>query len=93
MAIHSSSVAIAEEGLPLEREIYAYESRQAELERDQCGKFVLFHKDDLVGLFEDFTSAVNHAIKLYGRGPYLIRKIGAPTILDPTTSIHISAAR
>jgi hypothetical protein len=81
------------EARPLDAEIREYEARQSELERLHWGKFVVFHDGELVGTFENFDSAARDAIKLFGRGPYLIRKVGASTTLDPDSLTHISLPR
>lgn len=62
--------------MALEKEIHAYEKKREGLERHHNGKYVVFHEDELVGIFDDLDSAAQTAIKKYGPGPYLIRQIG-----------------
>lgn len=64
----------------LSREISAYEGMQNELEASFPGKWVVFHKESFVGQFDSFEDAAEHAVAKFGRGPYLIRQIGAPPI-------------
>jgi len=69
--------------MPLEQEIQAYEERREELERRYNGEFVVFHGNELLGTFPDLDAAAREAIRRYGQGPYLIRKVGEPPISDP----------
>ena len=62
--------------MPLETEIRAYDAKLEELERLHKGKFVVFHGSDFVGAFDDFNAAAAEAVRLFGRGPYLIREVG-----------------
>lgn len=59
-------------------EIAAYEQRQAELERLYPGKFVVFKGPDLIGAWDTLNAAAVEAAARFGRGPYLIRQVGAP---------------
>lgn len=72
----------------LEREIRAFEARRGELEKRYHRKFVIFHGDDFVGAFDDFDAAAREAIKLYGRGPYLIRQVGVPMEYVPAALLR-----
>jgi hypothetical protein len=70
-----------EESMPvpdLAIEIAAYEQRQAELERLYPGKFVVFKGHDLIGAWDTLNAAALEAAARFGRGPYLIRQVGAP---------------
>ena len=60
----------------IEKEIIAYDLMREELEADHKGEWVLVHDEELIGLFETFQKAAVVASKRFGRGPYLIRKIG-----------------
>lgn len=64
----------------LSREITAYEGMQNELEVDFQGKWALVYNETLIGKFDTFEDAADHAVASFGRGPYLIREIGAPPI-------------
>jgi hypothetical protein len=63
---------------PLEAEIKAFEARKGDLEKTYPGKFVLFKGSEFIGAWDTINAAAAEAIKLYGRGPYLIRQVGAP---------------
>ncbi len=59
-------------------EIAAYEGMRTELEMAHLGKWAVVHGGALVGAFGDFQAAASEAVRRFGRGPYLIRQIGAP---------------
>ena len=62
----------------LSKEIAAYDRLRNELETDHSGKWVVVHDEILVGTYEDFQDAATDAVGRFGRGPYLIRRVGAP---------------
>jgi hypothetical protein len=61
----------------LETEITTYESMREGLEAEHMGKWALLHDHDLIGLYDTFDAVAREAVKRFGRGPYLIRQIGA----------------
>ena len=69
----------------LDKEIAAYEKIQADLESKHVGKWVLLKEETLVGLYDGFELAAEDAVKRFGRGPYLIRQIGAPPVTLPAS--------
>jgi hypothetical protein len=72
----------------LSREIATFEALQAALEAEHSGKWALIHDGSLVGTFESFDSAATDAVKRFGRGPYLIRQIGASVIILPASVMY-----
>jgi hypothetical protein len=66
-------------------DISAYERMQAELEEKHMGKWVLFHDERFVAEYDSFESAASDAVARFGRGPYLIRQVGAPSISLPAS--------
>lgn len=72
----------------LDIELAAYRSQLFDLEQQFFGKWVVFHGDERVGIFEMFETAANEAVKRFGRGPYLIRKIGAPPVSLPVCVVQ-----
>jgi hypothetical protein len=64
----------------LVRELEAFETRRAQLEREHFGEWVLFHGPNLIGIFETLDSTADEAVRRFGRGPYLIRRVGAPLL-------------
>jgi hypothetical protein len=77
---------------PLETEIKAFEARKADLEKTYPGKFVVFKGADFVGAWDNINAAAAEAIKLFGRGPYLIRQVGAPPPTLPASVLFRQAA-
>ena len=74
--------------MPLETEIRAYEARKPELEEHHLGKWVIFHGDDLIGAFDTLDNAAAEAIQRFGRGPYLIRQVGAQPMTLPASVLY-----
>lgn len=72
----------------LSEEIAAYERRRGELEMDYLGKWVVFHDEELVGTYETFEAAAESAVERFGRGPYLIRQVGAPPLQLPASILY-----
>src|SRR5450759_3622778 len=63
---------------PLETEIGAFEQRKSDLEKTYPGKWVVFKGSDFVGAWDTINAAAAEAVVRFGRGPYLIRQVGAP---------------
>ena len=72
----------------LDREIAAFETAQAELEARSMGKWVVFHNGALAGTYDSFEAAAEEAVRRFGRGPYLIRQIGAPPMTLPASVMY-----
>jgi hypothetical protein len=62
----------------LAKEIAAYEAQLSDLEKNHPGKFVVFKDEKLVGAWDTLNAAASAAVAQFGRGPYLIRQVGAP---------------
>jgi hypothetical protein len=69
----------------IHEEIAAYEGLRQDLEADHMGKWVLIRNRELVALFDSFEAAAEEAVKRFGRGPYLIRQVGAPPVTLPAS--------
>jgi hypothetical protein len=67
----------------LDQEIAAYDKMRPDLESLHMGEWVLFFGDRLIGVFASFDEAAKHAVQAFGRGPYLIRQVGAPPVTMP----------
>ena len=72
----------------LKDDIVAYEGMQADLESSALGKWVLFYDKKLIGTFDTFEVAAQEAVRKFGRGPYLIRQIGAQAITLPASVLY-----
>lgn len=70
----------------LDIEIAAYEGMQSDLEADHWGEWAVFYGGELRGTYAGFQEAANAAVTRFGRGPYLIRQVGAPQ------EIHLPAS-
>ena len=68
--------------------IAAYEAKRDELESRHMGKWVLFRNHELVSVYDSFDSAATDAVLQFGRGPYLIRQIGAPPMTMPASLMY-----
>lgn len=64
----------------LKDDIIAYEAMRSDLEAKYLGKWVLLYDRALINTFDSFHAAAQEAVRKYGRGPYLIRKVGAAAV-------------
>ncbi len=60
----------------IKSDILAYQKMQAELEAKHMGKWVLFHNESFIAVFDSFEDAAAQAVERFGRGPYLIKQVG-----------------
>lgn len=72
----------------IDAEITAYEERQDDLEAHHMGEWVVMKDGQLVGTFDSFEKAASIAVTRFGRGPYLIRQVGAPPITLPASVMY-----
>lgn len=73
---------------PLDAEIRAYDELKAELEKAYAGKFVVIKDGKLVGAWDTLDAAAQQAVVRFGRGPYLIRQVGAPRPTLPASVLY-----
>ena len=76
----------------LSNQISAYEDMRDVLESDHFGRWVVFHDGELVDTYESFEEAAEDAVRRFGRGPYLIRQIGAPPVTLPASVLYRSVS-
>lgn len=74
--------------MTLEQEISAFERQRESLEQHHMGKFVVFMDERLAGSFDSFDSAATFAVQRFGRGPFLIRQVGAPPAHLPASLLY-----
>ena len=74
----------------LTEEIAAYESMRSDLESKNMGKWALLRDRQLINVYDSFEAAAEDAVKKFGRGPYLIRQVGAPPITLPASVMYRS---
>jgi hypothetical protein len=72
----------------LDTEIEAFDAMRPELEAEHMGEWVLIHDHDLISIFATFDQAAQQAVASFGRGPYLIRQVGAPPIVLPASVMY-----
>jgi hypothetical protein len=72
----------------LQDDIAAFDTMRDELERKHMGQWVIFQNCELAGTFSTFEEAAEVAVAKYGRGPYLLRQIGAPPVTLPASVMY-----
>jgi hypothetical protein len=72
----------------LKDDIAAYQAMRADLESRALGQWALFYNKELIDVFESFEKAANDAVRKFGRGPYLIRQIGAAPATLPASVLY-----
>ena len=72
----------------LDQEIAAFERMSEELEAHHMGKWVLIHDLELMDVYESLESVAEDAVRRFGRGPYLIRQVGAPPVVLPAAMMY-----
>jgi hypothetical protein len=73
-------------------DIAAYVKMQDELEAKYMGKWVLLRDEAFVAVYDSFEKAAEDAVLRFGRGPYLIRQVGAPPLTLPASVMYNLAA-
>ena len=69
----------------LSQQIAAYDEMRDVLETDHFSEWVVFYGAQLIDTYDSFESAAEDAVRKFGRGPYLIRQVGAPPIRLPAS--------
>jgi len=57
-------------------------------EQNVVADWTVIHDEEVVGTFNTFEEAANTAVAKFGRGPYLIRQIGAAPLTLPVSVLH-----
>lgn len=71
----------------LKPEIEAFERMKSILLEHHAGKYIIIKDQQLKGSFDTFDTAAREAIKLFGRGPYLIRKVSNDPVMPMPASV------
>jgi hypothetical protein len=74
----------------LDKELKFYQKLRPRLEAEAKGKWVLVRGEELISTFGTFEEAAGEAVRRFGRGPYLIREIGAPDVTLPASVVYSS---
>lgn len=72
----------------ISQDIAAYEEKRSELELKHMGKWVLIHSREVIGVYDSIEAAAEVAVREFGRGPYLIRQVGAPPVTLPASVMY-----
>ncbi len=72
----------------LDKELQAFEGMKANLEEHHMSKWVVIHDGELVDTFDTLDAAATEAVRRFGRGPYLIRQVGAPSVSLPASVLY-----
>ncbi len=72
----------------LKENIAAYEAMRSDLETKHLGQWVLVHDAKLIDTFQSFDKAALEAVNRFGRGPYLIRQVGAAPVSLPASVLY-----
>ena len=72
----------------LQFEIDAYQRMESELKARHHGRWVLLHDGALIDSFDTFEGAAAEAVRRFGRGPFLIRQVGAPPTTLPISVMY-----
>ena len=73
----------------LQDDICAYDRMRDTLETEHFGRWVLIYNRELIDSFDDFQKAAEVAVERFGRGPYLIRKVGEGPISLPVSTLYV----
>ena len=71
----------------LDDNIKAFNNMSEELNQHHAGKFVIIHEGNFVASYDSFNNAAKDAVKKFGKGPYLIRRVGAITEIPMPASV------
>ena len=74
----------------LKKEIAAYERMRDDLELEHFGEWVVVHDEKLAGIYDSFEVAADNAVQRFGRGPYLIKRVGEPPMTLPASALAAS---
>ena len=86
------SAVLPNRSATIDTEIAAYDAIKDQLEATCLDKWVVIHGGIVAGVFDDFQKAAADAVARFGRGPYLIRRVGQkPTVLP--ASVRYSSSR
>ncbi len=69
----------------VDSDIAAYDTMRSDLEERHMGKWVVLHEGGLIAVYDSFDDAATNAVARFGRGPYLIRQVGAPSVTLPAS--------
>ena len=71
----------------LDNDIKKFCEMSDELNQYHADKFILVFEGRFISSFDTFDNAARYAVKNFGKGPYLIRQVGAPTEMSMPASV------
>ena len=77
-----------EEKKALDKNIKAFEKMRSKLEAEELYRWVVLHDEKLIGTYDDFQNAADQAVRKFGRGPFLIRQVGARPMRLPASVLY-----
>lgn len=72
----------------IQSEIEAFERIQDRLEAEHKGEWIVMRDREIISFYETFELAAAEALRLFGRGPYLIREIGGEPLRLPVSVMY-----
>ena len=72
----------------IDDQIAAFDAMRDKLEKEHMGKWVVIRDKALTGVYDTFEAAAQDAVSKFGRGPYLIRQVGAPPVTLPASVMY-----
>jgi hypothetical protein len=72
----------------IEDEIEAFNAIRTRLEAEHIGEWIVMRDRKVVGFFQTFEAAGAEALRLFGRGEYLIREVGAEPLRLPVSVMY-----
>ena len=72
----------------LDKDIAVFDKMREKLEAANMGQWALIHNQKLIGTFDSFDGAAQEAVRQFGKGPYLIREIGATKPTLPASVLY-----
>ena len=71
----------------LEQEILAYDEMRADLEENHFNEWVVVRHGKVACHYDNPEECLQFAIEHFGRGPYLVRQVGAPPESLPVSAL------
>lgn len=69
----------------IDKNIQAFNLMSNDLEKESLGKWVLFHNEKLIKIFETFEDAAEYGRENFKVGTYLVRQVGFNSITLPVS--------
>lgn len=77
----------------LDRNLAAFGRDMEKMKLHHMGKWVLFYDGRFIDAFDTLDNVASEAVKRYGRGPYLIKQVGAPSEMRMPSSVMFGSMK